>query len=109
MSVLSFGICRMTVYDTQKKPLTKSEDTAERGFPAASVTKSETEKFILRYNPDTSNVILITKKSDGSEIHSSVDEVNTFFLTAEDVEKLTGGIEVSTKEELFMLIEDLSS
>ncbi len=96
-----------TVYDTPHGDFVK--DTGEIEFPAASLSKSETDKYILRYNPETSGVILITKKSDGSEILSSVDEVNTFFLTDEDIKNLTEGIEVSTKEELFILIEDLSS
>ena len=99
----------LTVYDTTPEKFTNDKDTGEFEFPAASLTKSGTDKFILRYNPETSEVILITQKSDGSEIHSVVDEVNSFFLTDEDIKNLTLGIEVTTKEELFMLIEDLSS
>lgn len=103
--------CRTTVYDKYPDNTTHSEksDTAGKSFPAATLPNSDTEKFILMYNAEDSDVVLITKKTDGSEIISSVKEVNPFFLTDKDLEKLSRGIEISSKEELFMLIEDLSS
>lgn len=103
------GFSHLTVYDTVPGKNDKANDTAGKISPAASVPKGNTEKFILRYNPDIGKVILITRKSDGSEILSPVDEVKAHFLTNDDIAKLEHGIETSSREELFMLIEDLSS
>ena len=107
--VFQFVFSYLTVYDTNPEKFSKGKDAPEFEHPAATLTKSKTDKYILRYNPETAGVMVITQKTDGSEIHTEVDEVNTFFLTDEDIKNLTEGIEVDTKEELFMLIEDFSS
>jgi len=74
-----------------------------------SMPNSETEKYILRYNPDNDSVLLITKKQDGTEIVSNVDSINPYYLTKEDINALTSGIELTSREDMFILIEDFSS
>lgn len=74
-----------------------------------SMPNSPTEKYILQYSEQNNSVILITKKTDGTEIISEVDSINPYYLTDEDIKALTAGIELTSREDMFILIEDFSS
>ena len=93
------------VADNLPRAKVQKEDTTKN----VSTTNSETEVYILRYNPDSQKVELVTKKADGTEIVSNVNSINPFYLTEEDIKKLTEGIFVTTREDMFILIEDFSS
>ncbi len=82
---------------------------AEPQTAEASMQSSETEKYILKYNIENDTVYLITKKTDGTEIISPVESINPFYLTDEDLEALSAGIELTQREDMFILIEDFSS
>ncbi len=75
----------------------------------AATPGSETAMYILKYNTETDTVLLITKKSDGTELISPVESINTTYLTESDIEALTKGIELTSREDMFILIEDYSS
>ncbi len=102
----------------------KPENKADKTAPADNVTNvkkaevmlqgvstenSETEKYILRYYPNRDTVMLISKKKDGTEIMSPVESINPYYLTDEDVKALIEGIELTSMEDVYILIEDLSS
>lgn len=74
-----------------------------------SVENSPTEKYILKYNPNTDTVYLITQKTDGTQIMSPVESINPFYLTGEDISTLIQGIELTSREDMYILIEDFSS
>ncbi len=93
------------VADNLPRVKNENENTAKN----VSTQNSETEVYILRYNPDSKKVELVTKKTDGTEIVSNVNNINPFYLTEEDMKKLTEGIVVTTREDMFILIEDFSS
>ncbi len=88
-----------------KAPLTESEPDSS----LVSVPNSPTEKYILKYNEKANAVYLITKKTDGTEIISPVESIKPFYLTDDDIKALTEGIELTEKEDMFVLIEDFSS
>ncbi len=103
--------------DNQKKPSTDyiynttTKQTTPKTEPDKKVSSenSPTERYILRYDPDKDSVLLITKKEDGTEIVTPVESINPYYLTSEDINTLTAGIELSSREDMFILIEDLSS
>ena len=74
-----------------------------------SVENSPTEKYILKYNQNTDTVYLITQKTDGTQIMSPVESINPFYLTSEDISTLIQGIELTNREDMYILIEDFSS
>lgn len=74
-----------------------------------SVQNYPTEKYILKYKEITNTVYLVTKKTDGTEIMSPVESIKPFYLTEEDLALLTEGIELTEREDMFILIEDFSS
>lgn len=87
------------------KEIGENPETAQE----VSMPNSPTEKYILRYNRQNDSVVLITKKADGTEIISEVDSINPYYLTDEDIKALTAGIELTSREDMFILIEDFSS
>ena len=98
-----------------KNEIVKKEPEQEKNkedIPEAksvSVENSPTEKYILKYNEETDTVYLVTQKTDGTRIISPVESINPFYLTAEDISALTVGIELTSREDMFILIEDFSS
>lgn len=103
--------------DTHKKPSTdyiyntsNKQTTLQNEYDKeVSTENSPTERYILRYDPNKDSVLLITKKEDGTEIVTFVESINPYYLTSEDINALTAGIELVSKEDMFILIEDLSS
>ncbi len=103
--------------DNQKKPSTdyiyntsnKQTIPQNEYDKEVSTENSPTERYILRYDPNKDSVLLITKKEDGTEIVTFVESINPYYLTSEDINALTAGIELVSKEDMFILIEDLSS
>lgn len=93
------------VYNTGN---THTESVSEANTPVSS-ENSGTEKYILMYDSDKDSVLLITKKEDGTEIITPVDSINPYYLTSEDINTLTQGIELISRKDMFVLIEDLSS
>ncbi len=89
--------------------LTGTEKKNDKTAKNVSTENSETEVYILRYNSDSNKVELVTKKADGTEIVSNVNNINPFYLTEEDMAKLAEGIVVTSREDMFILIEDFSS
>lgn len=87
------------------KEIGENPETAQE----VSMPNSPTEKYILQYNRQNDSVVLITKKADGTEIISEVDSINPYYLTDEDIKALTAGIELTSREDMFILIEDFSS
>ena len=47
--------------------------------------------------------------ADGSELISHIKAIDPDFLEAEDIKSLEEGITLSSKEDMFILIEDYSS
>ncbi len=98
-----------------KNEIVKKESVQEKNkedIPEAksvSVENSPTEKYILKYNEETDTVYLVTQKTDGTRIISPVESIKPFYLTAEDISALTVGIELTNREDMFILIEDFSS
>lgn len=74
-----------------------------------SVPNTRTEVYILRLSADTDTVELVFQKEDGTQIISAVDSINPYYLTEEDVKALELGIEMADREDMYILIEDLSS
>ena len=75
----------------------------------ASTPHSKTVKYILSYDPKADMVLLITERSDGSRIISPVETIIPGYLTSEDIQNLTDGIVFTSKEDLYVQIEDFSS
>lgn len=90
------------ISDNQKSPQSEAEIEV-------STENSPTEKYILRYDESKDSVLLITKKEDGTEVVTTVESINPYYLTSEDINTLTAGIELVSREDMFILIEDLSS
>lgn len=86
-----------------------SNQTTEEKVQGVSTQNSETEKYILRYYPTRDTVMLIAKKADGTEIMSPVESINPYYLTDDDIKALIAGIELENMEDVYILIEDLSS
>jgi len=86
-----------------------SNQTTEEKVQGVSTQNSETEKYILRYYPTRDTVMLIAKKADGTEIMSPVESINPYYLTDDDIKALIEGIELTSMEDVYILIEDLSS
>ena len=86
-----------------------NNQNTEEKVQGVSTQKSETEKYILRYYPTRDTVMLIAKKADGTEIMSPVESINPYYLTDDDVKALIEGIELTSMEDVYILIEDLSS
>jgi len=75
----------------------------------ASTDNSQTESYTLKYNPEENMVVLITNKSDGSKHIAHIKTINPMYLEPGDAKALMEGIELSSKEDMFILIEDYSS
>ncbi len=75
----------------------------------ANTPPSQKDRYILKYDKETSKITLTVKYKDGSEIISPVETINPYYLTKEDLSALQEGIELSSKEDMFILIEDYSS
>ncbi|MBO5007654.1 MAG: hypothetical protein J6D26_02360 [Clostridia bacterium] len=89
---------------TANPDTTTEIETAEVSTPNRATTM-----YILKYNAETDTVFMITKKEDGTELISPVESINTTYLTPSDIEALTKGIELTSREDMFILIEDYSS
>lgn len=70
---------------------------------------SQKDRYILKYDKEEGKITLTVKYKDGSEIISPVDTINPYYLTKEDLDALRRGIELSSKEDMYILIEDYSS
>lgn len=92
-----------------KTKYSKAEEYNREASLKVSKSNLPIEKYILKYNPKEDKVILITRYEDKSEIISYIDSINPSFLEEEDITNLSGGIEFTSKEALYMLIEDYSS
>lgn len=93
----------------KKEPVQKKNKEDIPEAKSVSVDNSPTEKYILKYNKETDTVYLVTQKTDGTRIISPVESIKPFYLTAEDISALTSGIELTSREDMFILIEDFSS
>lgn len=87
----------------------EKKDASSPDTENVSVDNSPTEKYILKYDTSSESIILITQKENGTEFSTTVENINPYFLTEEDIDTLTYGIELSSKEDMFRLIEDFSS
>lgn len=67
------------------------------------------EKYILHMDKVSKKVFLTTRYADGSELISHIKAIDPAFLEAEDIKSLEEGITLSSKEDMFILIEDYSS
>lgn len=98
--------------DYVKKNSSLMPDTtkiADDNTKNVSVPNTRTEVYILRLSADTDTVELVFQKEDGTQIISAVDSINPYYLTEEDVKALEGGIAMDNREDMYILIEDLSS
>ena len=79
--------------------------------PAKSVSEDSggIESYILKYEPETDKIILITCYKDKSRHSTHIPSINPVFLEEEDINMLTEGIELTNKEDMLILIEDYSS
>ena len=116
LTLFSVAAFRMTTRDYNKDDTTHKAQSdklplAEKSKKTESVSLpvSETEKYILKYAENENAVYLITKKTDGTEIISPVESINPFYLTDEDLSLLKEGIELTKREDMYILIEDYSS
>ena len=67
------------------------------------------KSYTLKYESESRGVILISNYADGSEIITRIKSINPRYLENKDIDALTEGIELTSKEEMHMLIEDYSS
>ena len=96
-----------TGYNRAKE--TKQSGNTDSYLTKASTPPSQKDKYILKYYEDTNKINLIIKYKDGSQIISPIETINPDYLTDEDIQSLKKGIELSSKEDMFILIEDYSS
>ena len=94
---------------SEKQEISQSASPNTENTKAVSVENSPTEKYILKYDQNTNAVYLITQKTDGTQIMSPVESINPFYLTGEDINALIRGIELTNREDMYILIEDFSS
>ena len=82
-----------------------------KSAPAKSVSEDSggIESYILKYDPKADKVLLITCYKDKSRHTTDLPEINPIFLEEEDIGMLTQGIELTSKEDMLILIEDYSS
>jgi len=90
-------------------PMPDTAKIADDDTKNVSVPNTRTEVYILRLSADTDTVELVFQKKDGTQIISAVDSINPYYLTEEDVKALEGGIAMHNREDMYILIEDLSS
>ncbi len=113
VSVFSLGFfTKSSTHKDDALPKTKyleAEEYTREDSVKVSKSNLPIEKYILKYNPKEDKVILITRYEDKSEIISYIDSINPSFLEEEDINNLSGGMEFTSKEDLYMLIEDYSS
>ncbi len=119
--VVGFGIVTLnTGYMPKEKSDIKTENnnlTVENhkdNFDNALATEvntppSQKDRYILKYDKEDGKITLTVKYKDGSEIISPVETINPYYLTKEDLKALEKGIELGSKEDMFILIEDYSS
>ncbi len=125
-TMIFIGVCIavvctfVTAPDVKKQKITPEEakshypKTEESSSPASGAEQVSAggkgpESYILQYNRDKGMVILITRQEDGTELVSHIKAINPDYLEPEDVNRLVKGIELNSKEEMFILIEDYSS
>ncbi len=96
----------VNMQETESETPTKTDTEKAK---TVSMENCPTEKYILKYNPNTDTVYLITQKTDGTQIMSPVESINPFYLTGEDISTLLQGIELTNREDMYILIEDFSS
>lgn len=82
-------------------------DTDEIENTPANINITKTKKYILKYQDG--KVLLISQYENGEENITPVSEINAEYLTETDLENLKNGIELSTEEELYKILEDYSS
>ena len=99
----------MTPVAVQNREPMQTKPSETQKTKTVSVENSPTEKYILKYNQNTDTVYLITQKTDGTQIMSPVESINPFYLTSEDISTLIQGIELTNREDMYILIEDFSS
>ncbi len=98
------------IWEPAAKP-NRLKSFTKKNSPAQSVSEESggIVSYILKYEPDSDRVILITCHKDGSRIISDIESIKPNYLEAEDVRLLTEGIELADKEAMLILIEDYSS
>lgn len=87
-----------------KKKSLQSEGTME-----TATDNSDVQKYILHFDKEKNAVSLTVKYSGGTELIYPIESIKPEFLENEDIEALTKGIELNSKEEMYILIEDYSS
>ena len=91
-----------------------STPKSETPIPSEKATEvlsenPEIKKYILHLEPESDKVFLTTEFTDGSQLVSHIKSICPDFLEPKDINALTLGIELYSKEDMLMLIEDYSS
>lgn len=115
-AAIGLGIVRLNSGYTEKStPYEEKISYEKKGTTPDTLTQkvntppSKKDKYILKYDEDTEKISLTVRYKDGSEIISSVETINPKYLTNDDIKSLKKGIEFSSKEDMYILIEDYSS
>jgi hypothetical protein len=96
--------------ENSKHAAQKSEEISQNTIAAeVNTPPSQKDRYILKYDKEEGKITLTVKYKDGSEIISPVETINPYYLTKEDLDALRRGIELSSKEDMYILIEDYSS
>lgn len=94
-----------------KASVSKTDEMREESISvensSSKIIIPDVTKYILKY--DKKDVILICEYPDGRKTEQKVKSINAKYLTEVDLKELSDGIELSSSEELYKLIEDLSS
>ena len=115
--LILFVLCALGALFMAKTEILQEKNNTENPAPPpkvqdlqnVSVQSGETEAYILRLRTQDNTVELVTKKSDGTQIITPVEGIKTYYLTDEDIKALRQGIEMPSREDMYILIEDLSS
>ena len=86
-----------------------ANNTDEAPAREASGQTGQIKSYTLKYESESRRVILIANYADGSEIITLIKSINPRYLESKDIDALTKGIELASKEDMHMLIEDYSS
>jgi hypothetical protein len=96
--------------ENSKHAAQNSEEISQNTIAAeVNTPPSQKDRYILKYDKEEGKITLTVKYKDGSEIISPVETINPYYLTKEDLDALRRGIELSSKEDMYILIEDYSS
>ncbi len=111
MAVMPSLTDRYPILEGVQIPDTKGDDY-KREFPQTRKVTEEgggIKEYILKCDPTSQKVVLITCYENGNRTVSPVETINLLYLEKEDIALLYEGIHFKNKEDMFLLIEDYSS